>query len=247
MIPKRGDFLADKNNMTNKHIVVENIVVDVVKKDIKNLHLRVMPPKGRVRITAPLRLNDNTIRLFVMSKLSWIRKHQLRFEGVENPAPLEFVSGEFHHYLGQQYALNVIFHDSKPKVELRDNTYMDLFVRMGSSSGQRQKVMTEWYRFQLKELIPDLLEKWQYVIGVEVASWSVKKMKTRWGSCLVNSRRICLNLELAKKPVSCIEFILAHELTHLLERYHNGRFKALMDSFMPQWRTLKQELNSTTF
>ncbi len=231
--------------MTGNHIVVENIVVDIVKKDIRNLHLRVLPPTGRVRVTAPIRLNDKFIRLFVMSKLSWIKKHQLKFESMPPAQVYEFVTGEMHYYQGRQHELNVIYHDSASRVDLLDDSRINLYVRMGSDRTHREKILTEWYRRALKQQLQALIEKWQYVIGVEVSSWSVKKMKTRWGSCIVNSRRICFNLELAKKPLSCLEFIVVHELTHLLERYHNARFKALMDSFMPEWRVFQRELNLT--
>lgn len=231
--------------MKTDHIVVENIVVDVVKKDIRNVHLRVLPPFGRVKVTAPIRLNNNSIRLFVMSKLQWIKKHQLKFESITQAPAHEFVSGEIHHYMGRQYELNVVYHDSRPRVELLNEGTIDLYVRMGSNLAQREKVLDEWYRGQLRDQIPGLIEKWQYTIGVEVASWSVKKMKTRWGSCMVNSKRICFNLELAKRSPYCLEFIVVHELTHLLERFHNKRFKLLMDSFMPEWRICRDELNST--
>ncbi len=233
--------------MTDNHIVVENIVVDVVKKDIRNLHLRVLPPAGRVRVTAPIRLKDSVIRLFVMSKLSWIKKHQLKFESMGQPVAHEFVSGEIHYYQGKQCELNVFYHNAGPKVEYQGDGRIDLYVRMGGDRTVREKAMTEWYRAQLKEQIPGLIEKWEYIIGVEVDSWTVKKMKTRWGSCLVNSRRICFNLELAKTPRHCLEYIVVHELTHIRERFHNARFKTLMDGFMPGWRQHQRELTDMAF
>jgi predicted metal-dependent hydrolase len=226
-----------------KQIVVETIVVDVVRKDIKNLHLRVRPPIGNVDVVAPYRVTDHTIRSFLMSKLDWIKKHQLKFEGRQNHLELEFICGENHLYQGRYYLLNVIYCDSRPKVEIRDNAYIDLYVKLGANQLQRQKIMTEWYRSELKKQLSSLIEKWKYFIGVEVDSWGIKKMKTKWGSCNQRDRRIWLNLELAKKPLHCLEFIIVHELTHLLERGHNDRFKALMDRFMPEWRYYKKELN----
>ena len=230
-------------NIDNHQIEVGNIVIDVVRKNIKNLHLAVYPPTGRVRIAAPLRVNDNAIRLFIVSKIGWIKKHQSKFDNQERQSEREFISGESHYYFGNRYLLNVIYHDSKPKVEIRNKTYLDLYVRLGSNQLQRQKILTEWYRYKLKEQIPNLIDKWKYIVGVEINDWSVKKMKTRWGSCNRKNKRIWINLELAKKPIHCLEFIIVHELTHLLERHHNAHFKGLMDGFMPNWRFYKEELN----
>lgn len=231
--------------MNSQHIVVDNIVVDIVKKDIKNLHLRVLPPKGAVRITTPLRVSDKIIRRFVTSKLAWIRKRQLILELMDCNTPVEFVSGETHPYQGRHYPLNVVFQNGRPKAELASDGNINLYVRIGSDRVQREKVLYDWYRSQLQDQIPGLLQKWQGIIGVELASWSIKRMKTRWGSCVVHSARICFNLELAKKSPACLEFIVVHELTHLLERKHNARFKSLMDGFMPAWREHERELNSS--
>ena len=155
----------------------------------------------------------------------------------------QFVSGESHHCQGQSYLLNIIYHDTRPKVEIRDRTYIDLYVKPGSNQLQREKVMIDWHRSQLKKQIPGLIEKWEHIVGVELNDWCVKKMKTRWGTCNRKAKRIWINLELAKKPLHCLEFIIVHELTHLIERYHNDHFRALMDGFMPQWRQYKEELN----
>lgn len=229
--------------MNKNHIVVENIVVDVVKKDIRNLHLRVLPPSGRVLVTAPVRLNDHTIKLFVMSKISWIRKHRSKFEGRAVPPDLEFVSGETHYFEGRPYVLNVIYHDDASRVELSDDGYIDLYVRFGSDQEHRGKALDGWYRERLRERLPGLIMKWEYIVGVEVSSWSVRKMRTRWGSCMVSARKVCFSLHLARKPLHCLEFIVAHELTHLIERGHNERFYTLMDRFMPEWRLCRDELN----
>jgi len=232
--------------ISNKHqIEVGNIVVDVVRKNIKNLHLRVYQPSGRVRIAAPLRIDDETVRLFVISKIPWIKKQQSRFEGQEPQPKHEFVAGESHYYCGKPYLLNVVYQDAPPRVELSNKDHMDLYVRPDSDKAKREKIMTEWYRSKLKEQIPDLIEKWQRVISVEVDDWGVKKMKTRWGTCNRKTKRIWLNLELSKKPVQCLEFIIVHELTHLIERRHNRSFKTYMDEFMPQWRVYEDELKST--
>ncbi|MFH0959406.1 MAG: SprT family zinc-dependent metalloprotease [Pseudomonadota bacterium] len=170
-------------NVKNYQIIIDDITVEVVKKDIKNLNLRVFHPTGRVHVSAPLRLNDEQVRLFVISKILWIKKHQSKFNNQDREPEREFVSGESHYYRGQPYLLNVIYHDSKPKVEIPDKTHIDLYVPMGCNQKQREKVMTEWYRYQLKEQIPYLIDKWKYIVGVEINDWSIKKMKTRWGSC----------------------------------------------------------------
>jgi predicted metal-dependent hydrolase len=224
-------------------ITVSNIVIDVVRKNIKNLHLSVHPPTGRVRIAVPLRVNDEAVRLFAISKLGWIKKHQARFEGQPRQTPREYVSGESHYLHGERYLLNVIYQKGVPKVVARNKKYIDLYVRPDSNVIQRQRVMTEWYRQQLKAEIPALIEKWQKVMGVKVAEWGIKQMKTRWGTCNVQARRIWLNLELAKKPEHCLEYVVVHELAHLLERHHNDHFITLVSQFMPQWRTYRDELN----
>lgn len=223
-------------------IVLGALEIDLTKKNIKNLHLRVYPPNGRVKITAPLRMDDEAIRRFVMQKLDWIKKQQTKFQTQGLQVDHEFISGESHFVNGKRYLLNVIYAKVKPKVELRNETYLDLYVRVGSTKEQREKVLVEWYRRQLKEQIPGLLETWQRVIGVEIRSWGVKRMKTRWGTCNIAAQRIWLNLELAKKPKQCLEYIIVHELVHLLERHHNARFKTYMDEFMPEWRAIKEDI-----
>lgn len=226
-------------------IVVSDIVIDVVKKDIKNLHLAVYPPTGRVRIAAPLKIDDEAIRLFAISKLSWIKKNQAKQIGQERQSERQFVSGESHFYKGRRYLLNVVNHSGHPKVQIRTKKYLDLYVKPDYTSEQRERVITNWYRKNLKELIPPLIEKWEKIIGVEVAEWEVKIMKTKWGTCNREAKRIWLNLELIKKPEICLEYIIVHEMVHFLERNHTQRFIALMDKYMPQWRSHREELNSS--
>jgi predicted metal-dependent hydrolase len=225
-------------------ITVGDLIVDVVRKDIKNLHLSVYPPDGRVRVSAPLRVDDEAVRLAVISRLTWIKRQQAKFAGQERQSAREFVSGESHYYQGNRYLLNVVYHDAPPKVVLRNKTTLDLFVRTGSDTARRERVLLAWYRQQLKEMVPPLIAKWEAIIGVQVAEWRIKRMKTRWGTCNIQARRIWLNLELIKKPPHCLEFIIVHEMVHLLERLHNDRFVAYMDKFMPQWRVYRDELNN---
>jgi predicted metal-dependent hydrolase len=226
-------------------IRVSGVVVQIVRKDIKNLHLGVYPPNGRVRVAAPLAVSDAAVRLAVIGKLGWIKKQQAKFVAQPRQSEREMISGESHYFLGRRYRLRVIEHHGAAKVNLRVNSSIDLFIRKGSRGDEREQVLQRWYRAQLKALIPPLLHKWQPVLGVRVDGWGVKKMKTKWGSCNSKDRRIWLNLELAKKPVQCLEYIVFHEMVHLLERHHNDRFHALIDQFMPKWRLYREELNRT--
>ncbi|MCD6380463.1 M48 family metallopeptidase [bacterium] len=227
-------------------ISVDNITIDVVRKNIKNLHLAVYPPYGRVRIATPRHIDDEALRLFAISKLSWIKKHRSKFKQQKCQSPREYVSGESHYYKGQRYLLNVIYQKApfRNKAEIRNKKYLDLYVREGSNKQQRRRVLTEWYRHQLKYLIPGLIEKWEGTIGVKTNDWGVKRMKTKWGTCNVRAKRVWINLELAKRPPQCLEYILVHELVHLLERNHNIRFTSYMDKFLSNWRFIKEELNS---
>jgi hypothetical protein len=228
---------------TEKHqITVSGLTVEVVRKAIKNLHLGVYPPHGRVRVAAPLAVSDEAVRLAVIGKLAWIKRQQASFEAQPRQSRREMVRGESHYFLGQRYRLHVIEHSGARKVVVR-KAFIDLYVHPETSAEQREQVLQRWYRKQLKALIPSLLDKWQVVLGVQAADWGIKKMKTKWGACTIEARRIWINLELAKKPVQCLEYIIVHELVHLLERHHNDRFQDLMDQCMPQWRLLREELN----
>ncbi len=226
-------------------IEVRGVPVEIVRKDIKNLHLGVYPPKGRVRVAAPVRLNDEAVRLAVITRLSWIRRQQARFEQQDRQSEREMVRGESHYVQGRRYLLHLIENAGSSAVSLRNNRTLELRVRPGTSRRTRQAVLHRWYRQLLREQIPALIAKWEPVIGVKVREWGIKKMKTRWGTCNMSARRIWLNLELAKKPPSCLEYILVHEMVHLLERHHNERFRECMDRVMPQWRLYRAELNRT--
>jgi predicted metal-dependent hydrolase len=225
-------------------IQVSGQVVQIVRKNIKNLHLGVYPPNGRVRVAAPLNVNNDAVRLAVAGKLSWIKKHQARFRAQSRESGRELVSGESHYFLGQRYRLRLLHHDGVPGIEVRGKYAIELHVRPGTTVERRRQVLQDWYRQQLRELIPPLLKKWQAVLSVQVTEWHIKKMKTKWGSCNIKARRIWLNLELAKKQIQCLEYIIVHELAHLIERQHNHRFISIMDQHMPHWRLYRQELNS---
>jgi predicted metal-dependent hydrolase len=225
-------------------IEVNGLQVDVVRKDIKNLHLGVYPPNGRVRVAVPLRLNDDAVRLAVITRLPWIKRQQLKFQEQERQTAREYVNGESHYFQGERYRLNIIEQPGRETVAVRNKQFIDLYVRPGSDAAHRQRVISGWYRTHLRQYIPPLIEKWQPILGVEVAEWGIKQMKTKWGTCNIAARRIWLNLELAKKPERCLEYIVVHEMVHLLERQHNERFLELMNQFLPQWRLYRDELNS---
>ena len=218
--------------------------VAIVRKDIKNLHLGVYPPNGRVRVAAPLVISDEAVRLAVIDKLAWIKRQRTKFAAQARQSEREMVNGESHYVFGRRYRLQVHEVSAPARVALRGIASLDLFVRPGADAIHRESVLTAWHRQQLKAMIEPLLAKWQPILGVSVSAWGVKKMKTKWGSCNTKAARIWLNLELAKKPDRCLEFIVVHELTHLLERNHTERFSALMDAHLPDWRTRRATLNS---
>ena len=223
-------------------LTLGDISIEVVQKDIKNIHLSVYPPTGRVRISAPLRMDLDAIRIFAISKLSWVKKQREKFRSQDRETHREFLNRESHYFKGKRYLLRVVEQDSAPKVVLKHRT-IELHVRPGADLRKKQDTLDEWYRRQLKDLIPQIIAKWEKIMAVQVCEFGVKKMKTKWGSCNRAVKRIWLNLELAKKPVECLEYIIVHEMVHLLERNHGDRFVALMDRFMPKWKFHKDELN----
>lgn len=218
------------------------IAVDVVKKDIKNIHLSVYPPTGRVRISAPLRMSLDTIRVFAITKLGWIKSQQKKLRAQERETPREYLDRESHYLWGKRYLLKIEEQDAAPGVELKHNK-MILRIRPATSQEKRQKILEAWYREQLKEALPPLLAKWESLMAVKVRRCFVQKMRTKWGSCGHDTGNIRLNTDLAKKPPECLEYIVVHELTHLLEPTHNQCFIALMDQFMPKWKFYKDQLN----
>jgi predicted metal-dependent hydrolase len=230
-------------NISSKNISVANIQIEVIRKDIKNMHLAVYPPTGRIRLAAPNKTDGEVMRLFAISKLAWIKKHIKNFKEQPRETPREFESGESHYFQGKRLLLNVIEHNGFNKVELKGVKYIQLYVRPKTKMEERGLILKEWYRKELKKQLPELIAKWEKIIGVRCNSWGVKQMRTKWGACNIEDKRIWLNLELAKKPQLCLEYIVVHELVHLLERNHNDRFVALMNKFMPKWRLHRDELN----
>lgn len=216
--------------------------VEVTFKDIKNVHLSVYPPEGKVKISAPARMDLDTVRVFAIGKLAWIKSRQKKLREQERETPRELLDRESHYVWGERYLLQVIERDMLPRVELTPGKML-LYVRSGTSVEKRREILDEWYREQLKIAVPPLLAKWEPLMGVKVKRFFVQRMKTRWGSCNPETGGIRLNSELAKKPPECLEYLVVHEMTHLLEPTHNDRFMVLLERFIPRWKFYKEELN----
>ena len=222
---------------------IGNLNVEVRRKAIKNLHISVLPPSGVVRVSAPLKMSDDAVKMAVANRLQWIKKQQRAFKNQARETEREIVSGESHYLWGKRYLLEVLPTTGKHSLEV-EHRKIKLFVRPNTDLKKQTAVIESFYRNELKREIAKLLEKWQPKMGVVAKRFGVKKMKTLWGSCNTDTASIWLNLELAKKPPECLEYVVIHELTHLLERHHNARFMAHMDNFLPNWQIIKQRLNA---
>lgn len=216
--------------------------IEVVRKDIKNLHLSVLPPSGLVRIAAPGHMSLAAIRAFAISKLAWIRGQRSRMQAQEREAPREYLDRESHYVWGKRVLLRLVEKDAAPAVDHRQGKLL-LQVRPGTEAGRCREILDGWYRAQLRAVLPDMVAKWEKAAGVRVGRVFVQRMKTRWGSCNPTSRSIRLNTDLAKKPLECLEYIVVHEIAHLIEPSHNARFTSLMDVLLPQWQQLRRQLN----
>jgi len=224
-------------------MVISDIEIEVIKKNIKNMHLSVLPPAGRVRISAPVDTYDEAIKLFAIKKIGWVKKQIEKFENQLRQTEREYISGESHYVWGRRYKLEISHTKMANKVETKGGKIV-LRVRETSTPQQRERIMLEWYRTELKAKLPPLHKKWEEIIGVKANAVSVKNMLTKWGTCNVKDKRIWVNLQLAKKPVECLEYIVVHELVHLLEKNHTPAFIGHIDKFLPGWRVTKDELNS---
>ena len=229
---------------TARLIEIRGIFIEVVRKEIRNLHVGVYPPYGRVRVAAPTRLDAAAVRLAILSRLSWIRRQQATFERQDRQSQREFVTGESHYFAGRRYLLDVVEQPSRPTARVLNNAKLRLVVLPDADRETREAVLQRWYRTQLREQLPARHARWERRIGVPVTDLRIKKMKTLWGSCNAEAGRIWLNLELVKKPASCLVYVLVHEMIHLLERNHTDRFRALMDQHLPQWPVYRDQLNS---
>ena len=229
-------------NTETAKIKLGELDIEIISKKIKNVHLSVYPPIGKIRVSAPESMALDTIRAFLVSKLGWIRKQQEKLRAQERESPRDYIDRESHYYNGRRYLLNVIEHDAPARVELTPKA-IELYIRPGTSWEKRQIVVNEWNREQLKKKIPLIIRKYEKLMNVKILDFGVKKMKTKWGTCNVEAKRIWLNLELAKKPAEYLEYVVIHEMAHLLEATHSSRFVTLMDQFIPKWKFYRDELN----
>lgn len=224
------------------HFQLGKTLVQVEFKDIKNVHLSVHPPAGRVSISAPHRMKLETVRLFTIAKLDWIRRQQKQILAQDREPVREYLDRESHYVWGKRCLLSVAERDEPPSLELKHNK-LHLGLRPNTSVEKRHSLVEAWYREQLRQALPDLLTKWQPLLGVKARGFYVQRMRTKWGSCNPTARTIRLNTDLAKKPRECLEYVVVHELIHLLEPTHNARFVALMNRFMPLWQEYRKVLN----
>lgn len=229
-------------NTANAYLTVAGINVDVVYKNIKNMHISVYPPIGRVRVAAPDRLDEDAIRLAVVQRLPWIKKQREQLQTAERQSQREMITGESHYVWGQRLRLKLTDVAGRPRIDAIGSK-LQLSVPPGMDDAHRRKLLESWYRKQIKVALPPLIEKWEAIIGLKVNAWTVRRMKTKWGSCNPDSDSLWFNIELAKKHPGCLEYIVVHEMTHLHERTHNDRFVKLMDKHLPNWRATRDELN----
>lgn len=229
-----------------EQITLDDVTVTLTRKDVKNINLRVYPSKREVHMSAPHHVSTRTVRKFAAAKLPWIRR---KLSSYSASAPVKqplFETGEKHSYQGDQFELKVSFRNAKPAVRLnKKKRILAMQVRPGSSRAKRARVLDEWYRAQLKEQIPKIIHQWEEPMGISVHEFGVKKMKTRWGTCNTRDRRIWLNVALAKKSTRCLEYVVVHEMVHLLERLHNDRFYQLMSDFLPKWEETEARLQGS--
>jgi predicted metal-dependent hydrolase len=223
---------------------ISGIPIEVCKKDIKNMHLYVKPPKGNVVVSAPLTMSDEAIERFVRTKASWIKKQVAKFDNQPRQSEREYVSGETLFVWGKRHYIQTEYGNKNSLVLSGDRAV--LTVRKESTAEHRENFVREWYRELLKAEIARLLPKWEKATGLKATGWQTKYMTTRWGTCNTKTGKIWLNLQLAKKTPECLEYVILHELVHLVEKTHNERFVSLMDKYMPMWREVKTTLNGQT-
>ena len=223
-------------------IVISNIEMLVERKDIKNMYIRILPPDGKVKITVPKAISDDAIRMFAISRIAWIKKQKANFENQSRQTKRQYISGESHFFWGKRYRLEVVYSGVRNDVFIKEDKLF-LQVRKESTQEQRETVMEEWYREQIKQAIPAVLEKYAKIVRKTPDEWRVKNMRTKWGTCNPIKKRIWLNLQLAKKTPECLDYVIVHELVHLYVKNHNDEFRAYMDQFYPNWQVVKKQLN----
>ena len=226
-------------------IEVRGLHVEIRRKNIANLHLGVYPPEGQVRVSAPLAVSDEAIRLAIISKWSWIRRQKENFAAQSRLTQRDVVSGESHYVFGQRYLLRVVATTGRQSVNLLNKSTIELRVRASATQDQRQATLERWHRDLLREALDPLVAKWEERIGVKAEFWGIKRMKTKWGSCNPVTKRIWINSELAKKNLECLEMLIVHELVHILVPNHDDRFSAKMDEYLPDWLSRQKTLNAS--
>lgn len=230
--------------MTSEHLTVADVAVEVVRKPIRNLHLAVYPPDGRVRVSAPESMSLDEVRAAVVTRLAWVRRRQRETVDAARQSPREMVSGESHFFAGRRYLLRVEPGPGPTRVELADGRTLTLTVGPRATLATRQEALAEFYRAHLKAIVPEMVDQWSQVLDVAPATFHIQSMRTRWGTAHPDRHRIVLNLELAKQPQRCVEYVVVHELAHLVDRTHSKTFQALMDEHLPDWRARRDELNA---
>lgn len=228
--------------MKNEIIRLGEIAVEVTRKDIKNVHLNVHPPNGRVTLATPTGTRLEVARAYAISKLSWIREQQRKLTVQARETPRQFVERESHYVWGRRYLMSVDYQNAKPSV-LLGNKRITLIVRPGCSEVKRAEVMHEWHKSLLHEVVPPLIQKWEQKLKVRVSGYFLQRMKTKWGSCNHSAGHIRLNTELVKKPKDLLEYVLVHEMAHLIEPTHSDHFIAIIEENYPSWREARAELN----
>ena len=226
------------------HLHISGLQVEVVRKDIKNLHLGVYPPAGRIRVAAPLAVSDDAVRLAVIGRLGWIHRQQARFRNQPRQSGRDMVRGESHYYLGRRYRLALAETGGRQTVSLQGGSRLLLHTHPGADTAARWWVLERWYRARLHELLAPMVERWAAAIGVATPQWRVRWMKTKWGSCNPQAPRLWFNLGLVKVPADCIEYVVVHELLHLVERTHGERFIEALETHLPDWRERRAQLNA---
>ncbi len=230
------------NNIKMHQINLGDINIDVILKNIKNMHLTILPPLGKVRISAPKKMKLENIKMFALTKLGWIKKQQVKMLSQKREAKKDYVNNEEHYFLGEKYLLEVVQTSKKPSVEVIDRQII-LNVKANFTQLQIKNLLQKWYRSELTKISWQLIAKWEKTMNLQIAELQIRQMKTRWGSCHIRKKKITLNLELAKKPLHCLEYVVVHEMVHLFEKKHNDRFKNYMTHYLPNWKVCKKQLN----
>jgi predicted metal-dependent hydrolase len=223
-------------------IQLADVAIELTRKPVKNVHLAVHPPAGHVTLVAPMDTRVDVARAYAATRLGWIRQQQARFRAQSREAPARFVNRESHYLWGRRHLLTVVERDARPMVAV-DHRRITLVVRPETSVEKRRQVMHAWHREVLHRAVPQLIAKWERTLGVSVSGYYLQRMKTRWGACNHRAGTIRLNTELVKKPRDLLEYVIVHEMLHLIERTHGPRFVDLLDGFYPTWREARTELN----